>query len=70
MYGDRCGEAIYFTCVPVVEGKTNKNVEITFQHLVATDKAPHLTLAVFHQSSHLRRGRRSGAENNHTKIQL
>jgi hypothetical protein len=25
---------------------------------------------VFYQSSHLRRGRRSGAENNYTKIQL
>jgi hypothetical protein len=57
MHGDRPGEAMYFTCVPVVEGKTNKNVEITLQHLVATHKAPHLTLAVFHQSSHLRGGR-------------
>jgi hypothetical protein len=58
------------TCVPVVECKTNKDVEITLQHLVAAHKAADLTLAVFYQSSHLRRGRRSGAENNYTKIQL
>jgi hypothetical protein len=54
----------------MVERKTNKNVEVTLQHLVAAHEAADLTLAVFYQSSHLGRGRRSGAENNYAKIQL
>lgn len=58
------------TCVPVVKCETNKNVEVTLQHLVAAHKAADLTLAVFYQPSHLRGGRRSGAENNYAKIQL
>jgi hypothetical protein len=54
----------------VVECETNKDVEITLQHLVAAHEASDLTFAVFYQSPHLGRGRRSGAEDNYAKIQL
>jgi hypothetical protein len=54
----------------VIERKTDKNVEITLQHLVAAHEPADLTFAVLYQSSHLGRRGRSGAEDNHAKVQL